>query len=403
MKKVLLSAFACQPKKGSESSNGWNWATGLANKGYEVHCLTSRTNKPFIEEVEAPANLHFHYVQLPLRLQMLHHLSQPTLYMHYIMWQWLAYKTAKKLHKTYQFSLVHHISWGSPQMGSFLYKLGIPFIFGPAGGGQNAPEAFKKYFLGHWASEIKREKVSEWLVKNNPACKKMLKGSHAVIVSNRETEEFMKAIGVKNISLSIDHALPDSFFPEKFQAKNPVPGTLKMLWVGRFMPRKGLLLTLDVMARLKAYPNITLTIVGDGEMKEEVVKKIKEEGLEETVKLTGTIPYEQVKEYYSAYDIFFFTSLRDSCPAQLSEAMAFGMPVVTINLHGQGFVINDDTGIRCKCDTPEIAIDGLEKAIIELYNNPEKVTKMSESAYAFAKKQTWTARIETLVGRHYPI
>ncbi|HTI61596.1 glycosyltransferase family 4 protein [Mucilaginibacter sp.] len=403
MKKVLLSVFACQPKKGSEFSNGWNWAIGLANKGYEVHCLTLRTNRPFIEEVEAPANLHFHYVEMPFKLQAMHRWSQPTLYLHYIMWQRLAYKIAKRLHKKFKFDLAHHISWGSPQMGSFLYKLDIPFIFGPAGGGQKAPEAFKKYFLGHWASEIKREKVSDFLVKNNPACKKMLRNAHAVIASNQETVEFVKDIGAKNVSLSIDHALPDSFFPEKFTPKIPVPGTLKMLWVGRFMPRKGLLMTLDVMTRLKAYPNITLTIVGDGEMKEDIIKKINDDGLGDTVTMTGMIPYEQVREYYSSCDVFFFTSLRDSCPAQLTEAMAFGMPVVTINLHGQGFVVNDDTGLRCNCDTPEIAINELEKGIMDLYNNPAKVTKMSQAAFEFARKQTWAARIDELVKRHYPV
>jgi len=402
MKKILLSAFACRPNAGSEYSNGWNWASGLANIGYEVHCLTSWTNRTFIEEVDLPENVHFYYISLPLKSQILYKLSQPTLYLHYIIWQRIAYKKAKSLHKTLKFDLAHHISWGSPQMGSFLYKLGIPFIFGPAGGGQKAPMAFQKYFLGHWASEIKREKVSDWLVKNNPACKKMIRSAHAVIVSNYETMKFMEDIGAKNISLSIDHALPDSFFPENFVAKAPVPGSLKMLWVGRFMPRKGLLLSLDVMARLKEYPNITLTVVGDGQMKEEIIKKIKDDGLENTVKLTGTIPYTQVKEFYSAYDVFFFTSLRDSCPAQLTEAMAYGMPVVTINLHGQGFVVNDDTGIRCRCDTPEIAIAELEKAITDLYHNPAKVTAMSKAAHAFARKQTWSARISELVKRHYP-
>jgi glycosyltransferase involved in cell wall biosynthesis len=169
------------------------------------------------------------------------------------------------------------------------------------------------------------------------------------------------------------------------------------------MPRKGLLMTLDVMARLKNYPNIMLTVLGDGEMKEEVVKKIKENNLGETVKLRGMVPQEEVNACYATHDIFFFNSLRDSGPSQVIDAMAYGLPVVTINIHGQGSIVSDQTGIRCKCDTPEIAVEELEKAILYLYNNPHRVTEMSKAAYEFAKKQTWSSRIQTLVKDHYPV
>ena len=96
----------------------------------------------------------------------------PAIYGVYLSWHLLAYRKAKKLHKQIGFDIAHHVSWGSIQMGSFFYKLDIPFIFGPAGGGQVAPIAFKAYFKDKWALEEKREKVSNLLVKYNPACKK---------------------------------------------------------------------------------------------------------------------------------------------------------------------------------------------------------------------------------------
>ena len=403
MKKILISAFACQPNKGSEFNINWNWAVGLARLGYEVHCLTLRTNRPAIEEVEVPENLHFEYVELPFGLQAIHEISEGFLYLHYIMWQWHAYQRAKKLHKKLKFELVHHVGWGSIQLGSFLYKLDAPFIFGPAGGGQKAPEAFKDYILGYWKSEVKRDKVTGWLTNYGPSCKKMLRNADTVIACNPESLQLVKDIGAKNVHLSMDHGLQDDFYPENFVAKTPVPGTLKLLWVGRFMPRKAVLLNLDVMIRLKKYPNVTLTIVGDGEMKEDIIKKIKDNDLENTVKLTGMIPYSEVRNYYATSDIFFFTSLRDSCPTQLTESMAFGLPILTLNLHGQGFVVNDETGIRCSVETPEKTIDELEAAILDLYNNPEKVTKMSQAAYDFARRQTWSSRIGSLVKQHYPV
>ena len=87
-------------------------------------------------------------------------------------------------------------------MGSFLYRLNVPFIFGPAGGGQHAPEAFKQYFLDFWQSELQRKKVSDLMVKYNPACKNMVENAHAVLVSNPDTMALAKSIGARNCHFS---------------------------------------------------------------------------------------------------------------------------------------------------------------------------------------------------------
>lgn len=402
MKRVLLSAFACNPTKGSEMGNGWNWANTLARQGYEVHCFTRGVNKEDIEKFDKPAHLTFHFLELPFGLESLYSRSQATMYLHYLLWQWLAYRKGKKLHKERPFDIAHHVSWGSLQMGSFLYRLNTRFIFGPSGGGQKAPEAFKSYFGSHWASEIKREKTSELLLKYNPACRQMLRKASMVIVSNEETREVAVRTGAQHLGSSLDAALPDSFFPPIFNPKVPKKERLNLLWIGRFMPRKGLPLVLEVMKQLKeSHPTILLTIVGDGEMGGEVRRLIQDFGLQNTVNLAGKVPFEKVREFYASHDVFFFTSLRDSCPVQLIEAMAYGMPVVTINLHGQGVIVNDQTGIRCKCDTPQTAIQELSRSLQFLYANPEKVTEMSKAAYAFAKEQTWETKVSKTIQLYY--
>ncbi|WP_299357415.1 glycosyltransferase family 4 protein [Mucilaginibacter sp.] len=402
MKNLLLSVFACDPSMGSEDGNGWNWALGLADKGYHVHCLTRSVNQAGIESFPASKNVTFHYIFMPMGTEKLFHAPGPAIYMYYMLWQWLAYKKAKMLHENLKFDLAHHATWGSLQMGSFLYKLNIPFIFGPAGGGQKAPEAFKSYFKGYWASEIKRDKVSNILVKYNPACKDMLKKAHAVLVSNQDTMDMAKSVGAKNCHISFDTALPDNFYPKTLKIKSPQPDKLKLLWVGRFMPRKGVLLVLEVMQRLKDYPGITLTVVGHGEMQQEIEDCIKEYGLENTVRLTGKVPYEQVRGYYESHDVFFFTSLRDSNGVQVMEAMAFGMPLITLNLHGQAAMVSDDNGIRCSVESPAIAISELKEAVLSLYNNPTKVSNMSIEAARFANKQKWPEKIESTVNNYYP-
>ncbi|SKB62123.1 Glycosyltransferase involved in cell wall bisynthesis [Salegentibacter holothuriorum] len=401
MKKILLSAFACNPKMGSEEGNGWNWSLGLANKGFEVHCLTRQIGKSAIDEMKKPENLYFHYIKLPMGLEKLYSSSRSGMYLYYLLWQLLAFRKARSLNKKLNFSIAHHVTWGSVQLGSFIYKLNISFVFGPAGGGQISPIAFKNYFGKSWNMEEKRNKVSAFLLKYNPACRKMLKRASAVWVSNRDTADLVKKIRFKEVKHTLDIALPEDFYPINFEPKKQKQGSLKLLWVGRLMPRKGVMLLLDVMEKLKEYPGIVLTMVGDGEQREKILEAVKIKELDATVIFNGKVPYKEVKKFYASNDVFFFTSLRDSGGSQLVEAMAFGMPVVSINLHGQSVIINDETGFRCPCKDPAETIDALVNAILKLYYNPDLLSSMSLAAHKFALQQTWSQKIDKVVDQSY--
>lgn len=400
MKKVLLSAFSCSPFKGSEPSYGWNWSLGLVQKGYEVHTFTRTTNRADIEQAPQPNNLYFHYISLSFGLEKLYSSSQAGMYLYYILWQWKAYMLGCKLEKINNFHRIHHVSWGSLQQGSFLYKLKAPFIFGPAGGGQIAPDSFKMYFKEHWRAELKRERVSNWLSKYNPACKKMVQNAEAVLVSNKDTFSLAKQLGAKNLSTVLDVALPESFFPLNFPVKKP-SAKLKLLWIGRFMPRKGILLVLEVMDKLKVYPEIELTVVGDGEMKDEFLETINRLDLKNQVNWVGKVPFEQVKGYYSTHDVFFFTSLRESGGVQLIEAMAYGLPVVTLNIHGSAMIVGNQQGIKIEVTNPTQVIEDLVTAIISLNQDREKLNLLSKGAFRYAREYTWSKVINKVVNEFY--
>lgn len=403
MKKIVLSAYSCDPTKGSESGNGFNWAKKTAELGYEVYCLTTiGGQKGIMGESNLPSNLTFVFVEMPSWLNAFYYKSTLGMYSHYLIWQWKAYRRARKLHKQIKLDFAHHVTWGSIQQGSFLYKLNIPFIFGPAGGGQASPEAFRKYFHEHWATEVKREKMSALLQRFHPACKPMIKKAKVVLATNQDTLLLAKRLGGKRVEHVFDAALPKTFFPEVQPQVDLEQKELKLLWVGRFLPRKGILLVLEVMDKLKQYPNISLTVVGDGEMKELFLKSIDSFQLHNQVNWVGKVPFSEVKRFYATHDAFFFTSLRDSSPAQLIEAMAYGLPVITLDLHGQGLMINSEMGFKASVENPSKTIGELAAFIIKLYHDRELLLSLSKAAYAFALEQTWDQKIKRIVGAYYP-
>ena len=136
-------------------------------------------------------------------------------------------------------------------------------------------------------------------------------------------------------------------------------------------------------------------------MRKQFVETAKWYGLEKTVYWEGEVPFDEVRNYYAQNHVFLFTSLRDSCPMQLVEAMAFGMPVVTLDLHGQGLIVDTDRGFKCAVITPEVAIANLKDAILQLYNDRALIERLSAGAFRFAANQLWDKKIDSIVDQFY--
>ncbi len=402
MKKVLLSAYACDPSKGSEPGYGFSWAEQLAMSGYQVYCVTTSKGKSAIEqEVGNAQNPKFIYVDLPFGLDKIYYKSQMGMYLHYLLWQWKAWRVSKREHKKIKFDVAHHVTWGSIQQGSFLYKLKIPFVFGPAGGGQNSPEALKRFYLDAWKGEKKREYVAKKLTQWNPACHKMIKKAKVILASNMDTKNLADKLGSKKVDLVLDIGLPKSFYPKELPSRQFGANELKLLWIGRFMPRKGLILLLEVMKELKDDAGIVLTIVGDGEMKQEVLNGIAKYGLT-NVNCVGKVPFSQVAEYYVSHDLLVFPSLRDSVGVQLIEAMAYGLPIITLDLNGASILITKETGVKVPVKQEEQVIMDFAQAVRELRNDAPRLERMSESAFATSKNFIWEDKIKHIAKTYYP-
>jgi hypothetical protein len=96
--KLLISAFACDPFKGSEAQNGWNWTYENARQGNEVWCLTRMVGYESINkkmnEINLP-NLHIVFVRVPKWVDTIYKYG-PLIYLSYLIWQYKAYREASK-------------------------------------------------------------------------------------------------------------------------------------------------------------------------------------------------------------------------------------------------------------------------------------------------------------------
>ena len=147
--RVLLSAFACDPYFGSDEEVGWQWARQLSDRGFDVSVVTRKSHKTAIEAHVAKtgecARVRFIYVDLDGLHAILKRVNRRN-HLYYYIWQWCAFKAAVAAHRESRFDLVHHVTWVSFRQPSFMWALGIPFIFGPVAGGDEIPKGYAQAF-----------------------------------------------------------------------------------------------------------------------------------------------------------------------------------------------------------------------------------------------------------------
>lgn len=101
--------------------------------------------------------------------------------------------------------------------------------------------------------------------------------------------------------------------------------------IAEFTKNKGLDYLLDALNILKPQ-NLQLAIIGDGEEKERMMRKIKDENLKENVTTCGFVPH--AAKHIKAFDIFVLPSLKEGLPYTILEAMNAGVPIVASSVGG---------------------------------------------------------------------
>ena len=385
---VLLSAYACLPNSGSEPGFGWNWALRLAERGLDVTVLTRGEGRDNIEAymcLNPRTNLHFVYVTLPTKM-----LSYGT-GIHYLLWQCLAVGIARKAHAERSFDVIHHVTYGSIHVPTQLWRLGLPTVFGPVGGGQTAPESMLPYFGSDRRREERRTLLTRAL-RHSPLHRSWLRRISVVFAANGETLSLLHKLGKKDALMEYDVGIPLEYLSPAPKIYNQTGEPLRLIWVARMLPRKALPLALDALAAAASSP--TLTIVGSGLPETVVLGMIKERGLEGRVTWAGRrLSVDEVRAAYQEHDALLFTSIRETCGVQLLEAMAVGLPTITLDLHGAKNLVPQNGGFKVPVTTIPEVISGMAAAIDRFAAMSLKErNKMSRTNWEFAKQITWTSR-----------
>lgn len=381
-RRVLVSAYACEPDKGSEPGVGWNWVKQIAASN-DVWLMTRNNNRDSIEhelKKGGYSNIHPIYVDPPRYLTFWKK-KQRGVRTYYYIWQFAALVAARRLHRNVHFDIGHHVTFVNDWMWTFFALMPIPYIWGPIGSNPRLPKqllpnpsARRRDLLRHaiqtlvrivdplyWLSAIRASRIvliNQQLTRNIPL--RWLAFNKLVIEP---------AIGIEEIAPQGD--------------KTP-HSTRSFLFVGHFIPVKGPHLAIQAFGRLynETGSDIRLTMVGEGPEKRNLERYAENLNIADRVNLIDWVPRSEVFRYFRDADVFLFPSMEGGGMVVL-EAMMLGLPVICLDYGGPGQMVGSTAGCKTKVTDEDSVIKGLAICMKQLLD-PAFLTRASDAAKARA-------------------
>jgi len=218
----------------------------------------------------------------------------------------------------------------------------------------NSKHIFAVRFVGKLADRITvvSEQVKQMVLK-----REKLNPAKIVTIPNGVDVEDLKACADKASKREALH----------LTKQGPVLGCVANLAV-----RKGHRYLIEAMAPVvKAYPDTTLLLIGEGNQKEKIADRVRSYGLTDHVRFLNR--RHDVLEILEVIDIFVLPSLEEGMSNALLEAVAKGRPAVVTDVGGNGeVVVHGETGLVVPPRSPEAMAD----AILRLLRNPEEMALM---------------------------
>lgn len=389
--KALLVAYACDPYHSMESRVGWN-RTLHAARNHRVWVLYGGQRSPDelsrLAAKQAPGT-RIEFVDVANSwLGTACDETFNLFWTRYRLWHRQALAKAKQLHHQHGFDFAHQVNFCSFREPGDIWKLGIPFIWGPVGGTQNFPLRFLSEcdFLGG-CREVIRNFRNTLQLRTCKRVRRAAKSAEVVFAATRlAQQDLSRCIGVpveQMLETGVDCVSPE--------LRNPPPTDrpFRLVWAGRQRTWKGLPLLLKALAKVAGTVDFELRVLGVGDRQASWLRLAKRLGIEGRVAWVGWPEYEVTVQEYAAADAFVFTSLRDTSGTGLLESLAAGTPIIGLNHQGAADILTRDCSMPIAVESPRQVVGDLSSAICRLASDPELWKSLSFGGKDRAKYFLW--------------
>ena len=394
-----MLAAACNPYKGSDSAAGWGRAVETA-KHFETWVICGHWDKTdidgFLAEHGEIPGLHFCFLEKWWVEEFLK-IGRPLYYLHYLpynLWQRRAFKLAVSLHRELKFDLAHQVTIVGYREPGYLWKLGIPFIWGPVGGTQNYPWRFLA--LAGFSGALKeglRNVINLLQFRLRPRVRHAARKAAALIAANSQVQRAFRLVhGIKPKLLLETGVDAVDEFPRISQPHRP----LRLLWSGFFGHHKGFPLLVHALAQTPPEVAYELRILGAGPLQRLWQGLARAQGVDSCCRWLGWVERQEAMRQYGWADLVISTSLRETSGNVILEALSRGVPVICLDHQGPGDIVTEECGVKIPVTTPSEVSKSLRESICALNNDRARLQRLSGLALERAREFLWSRNGEQM-------
>jgi glycogen(starch) synthase len=265
----------------------------------------------------------------------------------------------------------------APKALSFMHGYGVPVVIGPMSGGMELPPAFRKLDgpIVYWAIQAGRglAELMHQVVRGKLH-------AQALIVGNNRTRRALPR-GVRGEIFEVMESGVDvNYLTAKDYNSARTDGLVAFIFCSRFVDWKGIKYLVKAFAPLAREGGVRLHLVGDGELFGDIAKLIDAEGISDHVVLHGRVPSEHYMELLRRTDVYVTPSLRECGGMAMMEAMAVGLPVISLRWGGGAQYANDNCAFFIEPGSEFAVIHGLTAAMRQLARSPDQRRRMGLAA-----------------------
>ncbi len=392
--KILVSAYACSPFKGSEHAVGWGFVQVLSRHhdlwviAEEEKCRAD-IERFLAENPGALPGVTFHFLRKK-RNRRLRKIWPPSYYWYYRQWHRRAFELAIRLHDRVEFDLAHQLTMVGFREPGYLWRLDIPFVWGPVGGMGYFPWRFLPVVGGYGTLYYLGYNLYNGLqmrLMRRPRLAARRAGGHGLLLATPDNR-----VGARRYWGVAGRLLPEVGLPRPPQ-ENPASRRsdepLRIVWTGLHIPRKALNLGLRALARLPDELEWELHVLGEGPRTRAWKRLARKLGIAGRCRFHGWLERDRALALMGQGHLLLITSLRDLTSTVTVEALALGLPVVCLDHCGFAAVVDEDCGIKVPVTTPGRVITGLADAVEWLARDEGYRYRLAQGALERAKAFDW--------------
>jgi len=336
---LLISAYACEPNKGSEPEVGWRWVVDLSKKYERVTVVTRKNNRPSIEDglksVSLP-NVQFLYFDLSFLFLKFKKVPVIGTYLYAYLWEMMLPFFICKHFKFKSFDFSQRVTFVSYKFPSMLWLFSKKFILGPIAGGERYPiKLITLFSLKGKISEVIRFLLQR-AVFLDPFILLTLWKADEIIAVTSETRSILPQMYRSKVQIEPAISVQVEDFKNVTEPAT-IENGFKFLFVGRLLEWKGLGLLIKALGAYRS-EDYVLDVVGEGDAT--FFKKIASKA-GANVRFHGAVERSELSRYYISANLFVFPSLHDSGGMVVLEAKEFGLPVIVTSYGGPKYFVGD--------------------------------------------------------------